>query len=33
MPLEIGRAYPLQLSFERGGIVQATLNIDYLRFR
>lgn len=31
-PLEIARSYPLFLEFEKGGIVNATLNIDYARF-
>ena len=31
-PLEVGRAYPLQLVFEQGGVIQATLSIDYARF-
>jgi copper(I)-binding protein len=31
-PLEIARSYPLLLEFEKGGIVNATLNIDYARF-
>ncbi|NWG74247.1 MAG: copper chaperone PCu(A)C [Rubrivivax sp.] len=30
-PLQIGRAYPLTLVFEKGGEVGATLNVDYLR--
>ena len=32
-PLEIARSYPLRLRFEKGGLVLATLNVDYLRFR
>lgn len=32
LPLEIGRSYPLKLTFERGGVVNATLSIDYARF-
>ncbi len=32
LPLEVGRSYPLKLTFERGGTVNATLNIDYARF-
>lgn len=34
-PLPVGRAYPLQLDFEHGGTVLATLTVDYpaLRFR
>jgi copper(I)-binding protein len=32
LPLEVGRSYPLKLTFERGGVVNATLNIDYARF-
>jgi len=31
-PLEVARSYPLQLIFERGGALDATLNVDYLRF-
>lgn len=30
-PLEIGRTYPLQLRFERGGVVNADLSVDYER--
>jgi copper(I)-binding protein len=30
-PLLIARVYPLQLVFEKGSIVNATLNVDYLR--
>lgn len=32
LPLEVGRSYPLRLTFERGGVVNATLNVDYARF-
>jgi len=32
-PLEVGRSYPLKLTFEGGDVVAATLNIDYMRFR
>ena len=32
-PLEIGRSYPLTLTFEKGGVVSATLNVDYPSFR
>jgi copper(I)-binding protein len=32
LPLEVGRSYPLKLTFQRGGTVNATLNIDYARF-
>ena len=32
-PLQAGREYPLRLTFERGGVVAATLNIDYVRFK
>lgn len=34
-PLEVGRAYPLQLEFEHGGTVLAQLTVDFppLRFR
>jgi copper(I)-binding protein len=28
-PLPMGRSYPLKLVFEKGGEVQATLNVDY----
>jgi copper(I)-binding protein len=28
-PLEVGRSYPLTLVFEKGGEVQAQLNVDY----
>jgi copper(I)-binding protein len=28
-PLEMGRAYPLHLFFDRGGLVQADFDIDY----
>ena len=31
--LEVAREYPLQLIFERGGVVNATLSVDYTRFR
>jgi copper(I)-binding protein len=31
--LEIGRTYPLTLGFERAGLVIASLNVDYARFR
>jgi copper(I)-binding protein len=31
--LEIGRTYPLKLGFERAGLVIASLNVDYARFR
>lgn len=27
--LELGRSYPMQLVFERGGVVRATLNVDF----
>lgn len=30
-PLLIGRSYPLRLAFEKGGTVQAQLNIDYVQ--
>ncbi len=30
-PLLIARSYPLKLVFEKGGIVGAILNVDYLR--
>ena len=28
-PLEVAREYPLQLVFEKGGVVDATLSVDY----
>jgi periplasmic copper chaperone A len=31
--LLVGRIYPLQLAFEKGGIVNAKLNVDYLQLR
>jgi copper(I)-binding protein len=31
-PLELARSYPLKLVFENGGVVIATLNVDYMRF-
>ena len=31
-PLMIARTYPLRLLFEKGGIVNAELNIDYMPF-
>lgn len=31
-PLEVARTYPLQLVFEKGGVIEATLNVDYGRF-
>ena len=33
MPLEVGRSYPLKLVFEKGGVIDATLNVDYTSFR
>lgn len=30
--LEVARSYPMLLGFERGGVVQATINVDYARF-
>lgn len=32
-PLEVGRIYPLNLHFERSGLVLAKLNVDFARFR
>jgi copper(I)-binding protein len=32
-PLEVGRSYPLTLGFEKGGVVNAQLSVDYTRFR
>jgi periplasmic copper chaperone A len=31
-PLEVARSYPLRLVFERGGVVEAMLSVDYTRF-
>lgn len=31
-PMEIGRAYPIQLFFEQGGLLRANLSVDYQRF-
>ncbi|MFA6262710.1 MAG: copper chaperone PCu(A)C [Bacteroidia bacterium] len=31
--LEVARSYPMDLVFERGGTVAATLNVDYTGFR
>jgi copper(I)-binding protein len=28
-PLEIGRAYPMRLVFEKGGVINADLSVDY----
>jgi len=33
MPLEVGRSYPMKLVFEKGGAIDATLNVDYTSFR
>lgn len=32
-PLEVGRSYPLRLGFEKGGVYNAVLSVDYTRFR
>jgi len=32
-PLEVAREYPLTLVFEKGGVVNATLSVDYTRFK
>jgi copper(I)-binding protein len=32
-PLQIGRTYPLRLSFEKAGHVNALLNVDYFRLK
>lgn len=32
-PLEVARQYPLTLEFAYGGVVDATLSVDYARFR
>src|SRR5262245_3429057 len=29
-PLFVGRVYPLKLTFEKGGVVNANLNVDFL---
>lgn len=31
-PLEVARTYPMKLTFERGGMVQTNLNVDFTRF-
>lgn len=31
--LEVGRSYPLTLGFEKGGVYQAVLTVDYTRFK
>lgn len=31
-PLEVARTFPLVLTFEHGGVVQASLNVDLQRF-
>ncbi len=31
-PLEVAREYPMDLIFERAGVVQARLSVDYARF-
>jgi periplasmic copper chaperone A len=33
LQLQVGRSYPLALQFERGGRLEATLNIDFPGFR
>lgn len=32
-PLELGRAYPIRLLFEQGGVLRANLTVDFPRFR
>jgi copper(I)-binding protein len=32
MPLEVGRAYPMLLTFEKGGSLMTDLNVSYARF-
>lgn len=32
LPLEAGRAYPLTLTFAGGGVIQASLSVDFARF-
>lgn len=32
MPLEVGRAYPMRLVFDRGGVLNADLTVDFARF-
>lgn len=31
-PLQVGRAYPMTLAFQRAGLLQAQLTVDYARF-
>lgn len=31
-PLEVGREYPLTLTFAGGGVIQASLSVDFARF-
>jgi len=33
MPMEVARVYPIDLIFERGGVLRADLSVDYARFR
>jgi periplasmic copper chaperone A len=32
LPLEVGRAYPMQLTFEKGGNLMTDLNVSFARF-
>ena len=32
-PLQVGRSYPLRLGFEKGGVFNATVSVDFGRFR
>ncbi|MDP2006959.1 MAG: copper chaperone PCu(A)C [Rubrivivax sp.] len=32
-PLQLGRSYPLRLGFEKGGVFNTTLGVDFGRFR
>jgi copper(I)-binding protein len=32
-PLQMGHSYPLRLGFEKGGVYNTTLSVDYTRFK
>lgn len=32
-PLEVGRSYPLQLGFEKGGVYNTSFSVDQVRFQ
>lgn len=32
-PLQLGRSYPLRLGFEKGGVFNTTVSVDFGRFR